>query len=94
MTGIGSPTSISLPRGETATFEEMQAYGSVLQSFIYEQEAKLPAVKDTRRHNDAVDYLQSLANGYNEQLRIYKDTEARRQRNLMAALWQAVQAPG
>lgn len=92
MTGTTDPISIKLPHGEHASFEEMQAYGSVLQSFICTQEALLEDIDDVRHHNDTVDYLQSLANGYNEQLRIYKDAEARRQKDVLSALLMVMKA--
>ena len=91
MTISADPISVNLPRGEHATFEEMQCYGSVLQTFISDQEAKLPDIRDLKKHNDTVDYLHSLANSYNEQLRVYKETESQRQRTLMAALMQVSQ---
>jgi len=86
MTSYPNSLSITLSRGETASFEEMQAYGSVLQSFICCQETQLEETKDVRRYNDTIDYLQSLANGYNEQLCVYKQMEASRQQKLMTAL--------
>jgi hypothetical protein len=92
MTGYGNPMSVKLPRGEYATLEEMRCYGSVLQSFICSQESRLDDIEDFEHHNDTVDYLHSLASSYNEQLRVFKATEARRQRNLMDALMQVVQA--
>jgi len=83
-----SSNSIRLPDGREASFEEMQAYGSVLQSFIQEQEAQLPAISDARHHNDTIDYLQSLANAYNEQLHVYRDTQAQQHTSMMVALLQ------
>ncbi len=85
MATSSTPNIIRLPAGHEASFEYMQAYGSVLQTFIQDQEALLPAITDTRRHNDTIDYLQSLANGYNEQLRIYK-TRVAMQQIMMVAL--------
>lgn len=90
MTGSAKPLSIHLPRGEHASFEEMQAYGSTLQSFICTQEALLDDIEDVEHHNDTVDYLQSLANSYNEQLRVYKVAEAKRQRDTLSALLRVV----
>ena len=94
MAGSNSTISVKMPRGEHASFEEMQNYGSVLQSFIYEQELMLEEIPDTQQHNDTVDYLHSLANSYNEQLRIYKEAESQRQRSLIAALMQMTQTSG
>lgn len=90
MTGPASSLSIHLPRGEHASFEEMQAYGSVLQSFICTQEALLEEMEDVQHHNDTIDYLQSLANSYNEQLRVYKEAEAQRQRATLTALMRTI----
>ena len=44
-----SQLSVRLPRGEAASFEEMQVYGSILQTFICEQEDKLDEIADTER---------------------------------------------
>jgi hypothetical protein len=81
--------AITLPDGRKASFEEMQTYGNILQDFIRDQEARLPEVKDTRRHNETVDYLQLLATAYNKQLRIYKARETQKQRQFMIVLMQA-----
>ena len=86
MTNSANTISVHLPRGEYASFEEMQSYGSVLQSFIRTQEALLEDMEDIQHHNDTIDYLQSLANGYNEQLRVYKEAESRRQREMLSTL--------
>ena len=88
---LTSPKTIRMPHGEKASFLEMQSYGSVLQTFITEQEAKLDDIEDTKRHNEIVDYLQSLANSYNEQLHIYKVKEARQQRKLMSELMRVLE---
>lgn len=80
------PLTVKLPNGREATFEEMQIYGQIMQDFIRDQEAVLPQVKDTRRHNQIIDYLQTLADGYNEQLGIYKAAEACRQQEGLMAL--------
>lgn len=85
------PLAVTIPLGENASFEEMQSYGEVLQMFICDHEAELAHVADLKRHNDTVDYLQSLANCYNEQLRIYKQAEAQRHRDLLTALARAVE---
>ena len=68
----------------------MQAYGSILQSFICSQEALLEDIEDSRQHDDTVDYLRSLADSYNLQLRIYKETEAKRQRATLSALLRTI----
>ena len=80
------PLVVRLPNGREATFEEMQSYGQIMQDFIRDQEAKLPQVKDTRRHNQIIDYLQTLADGYNEQLGLYKAAEAQRQQELLGTV--------
>ena len=90
MTHSANPLSVHMPRGEQASFEEMQKYGSILQSFINSQEALLEDIEDVKHHNDTVDYLQSLANGYNEQLRMYKEAEAQRQRNTLSAIMRSI----
>jgi len=79
------PSSVQLPNGREATSEEMQSYGQALQNFIHQQEALLPQIKDTRRHNQIIDYLQLLSDSYNEQLGLYKAVEARRQLELPTA---------
>ncbi|MBK6512072.1 MAG: hypothetical protein IPG06_23295 [Haliea sp.] len=83
MTTSAPQIAIQLPDGRMASFEEMQAYGQTLQQFIFEQEAVLPQVTDTTRHNNVVEYLRLLASGYNEQLRLYKAAEAQRQREIL-----------
>ena len=77
---------IQLPRGETSTFDEMQSYGQTLQQFIREQEATLADIQDTQLHNQIVDYLHLLADNYNQQLRVFKETEKRRQRILLLSV--------
>ena len=86
MTNATRHLSVSLPRGEHANIEEMRAYGETLQKFVCQQEALLPAMTDITRHNEIIDYLQSLADGYNEQLRLFKAAEARRAQRLLIAL--------
>ena len=54
--------TINLPHGDVASYEEMQAYGEILQRFIREQEAALEQVKDITRHNQIVDYLVTTSN--------------------------------
>ena len=80
------PLVVRQPNGGEATYEEMQSYGQIMQGFIRDQEAKLPQVKDTRRHNQIIDYLQTLADGYNEQLGLYKDAEAQREQKLLVTM--------
>jgi hypothetical protein len=80
------PLAFKLPNGLEATFKEMQIYGQIMQGFICDQEAVLPQVKDTRRHNQIIDYLQTLADGYNEQLGLYKAADACRQQQGLIAL--------
>ena len=81
---------VQLPRGDSASFEEMRAYGETLQLFVREQEAALDAVEDVQRHNQIVDYLNLLASSYNEQLRVFKIAEKRRQATLMLSLMRHV----
>jgi len=78
--------AITLPDGSVANFEEIQAYGQVLQRFILEQEAALPAVKDANRHNEIIDYLRLLARSYNAQLRRFKAAQAQRQKAILVVL--------
>ncbi len=85
-----NPTLIQLPRGETASFEDMQAYGETLQGFIRDQEAALSDLQDVQRHNEIVDYLNLLANGYNEQLRLFKEAETRRRTQMLLSLMRFV----
>ena len=83
-------TLVQLPRGDTASFAEMQAYGETLQRFVREQEAELTNVHDVHRHNQIVDYLHLLASSYNEQLREFKLAEKRRQAALLLSLMRYV----
>jgi len=78
--------AIKLPDGREATFAELKTYGEILRDFIRDQEAKLPQVEDTRRHNEIIDYLRLIARSYNEQLRIFKVHEAQNQRQFMLVL--------
>ena len=84
------PTLIQLPRGDTATFDDMQTYGETLQSFIREQEEHLQEEANVARHNEIVDYLNLLANSYNEQLRLFKEAEARRRTTMLLSLMRHV----
>ena len=77
---------LELPRGETATFDEMQRYGSAIQNFVQETEAKLPDVENINEYNEIVDYLNMLADSYNQQLRAYKAAEKERLRLCMMNL--------
>lgn len=83
MTSATSHLSIRLPRGEYAEFEEMQSYGETLQLFVREQESMLPQMTDVQHHNEIIDYLQTLADGYNEQLRLFKAVEAQRKQMML-----------
>ena len=85
-----NPILIQLPRGDTATFEDMEAYGQTLQAFIRQQEEQLPDERDVTRHNEIVDYLNLLASGYNEQLRLFKEAEARRRSTMLLSLMRYV----
>jgi hypothetical protein len=78
--------AVKLPNGKEATFDEMQSYGRILQDFICGQEEKLPQVKDTRRHNQIIDYLGTLSDGYNQQLSLYRAAEVQRQQELLVAM--------
>lgn len=78
--------AVTLPDGRNASYEDMQQYGETLQAFIREQEVKLADIEDARRHNEIIDYLQMLADGYNEQLRLFKAARAQRQ-SAVVILW-------
>jgi hypothetical protein len=90
MTTSSSPIAVTLPNGREATFDEMQSYRKILLDFIQDQEALLPQVKDSRRHNQIIDYLRILAAGYNWQLGLYKAAEAQRQQELLVAMVRVV----
>ena len=47
---------------------------------------------DTRRHNEIADYLNVLANSYNEQLHIFRKAEAGRMQQIMAIMLQLSRA--
>ena len=81
-----SPPTIRMPDGAKASFAQMQSYASVLQGFITEQESKLDDIKDIKQHNEIVDYLQTLANSFNQQLHVYKAKDAQQQREMMREL--------
>ena len=91
MTVPTSPQTIRMPDGANASFAQMQSYGNVLQGFISEQESKLDDITDIKRHNEIVDYLQSLANSFNEQLHVYKAKDAEEQRELMRELMRVLE---
>jgi hypothetical protein len=81
-----NPNTVSPPSGQTAFYDDRYSHGRVLQAFIREQELLLPAVVDTKLHNETIDYLRSLANSYNEQLRIYTFKEALQRSALTVAV--------
>jgi len=85
MASTDAPT-ITLPDGRSASYEEMQYYGEILQEFIRDQETKLATIEDVRRHNEIIDYLHLLADGYNEQLRLFRASQAQRE-NAVVILW-------
>jgi len=77
---------LQIPDGKCADINEMESFGNILQDFIQQQEAALAAVSSIERHNQFVDYLNVLADCYNEQLRIFKETELVRRQQLHAAM--------
>lgn len=90
MTNFPSSIAVTLPDGRETTFDEMQRYQQIVQDFIRDQEALLPQIKDTRRHNEIIDYLRMLAASYNEQLGVYKAAEALRKQRLLVAMMRIV----
>lgn len=87
MNTLAGPSTIKLPDGRKASFHEMQRYGQVLQEFIREQEENLAQITNDRRHNGIIEYLQTLADGYNKQLGLYQSAEVqRRQKQLVAMI--------
>ena len=90
MATSSGPLAVKLPHGREATFDDMQNYGRILRDFIRDQEEKLPQVKDTRRHNQIIDYLQTLADAYNGQLGLYKAAEAQRKTEMLVAMIRVV----
>lgn len=77
---------LELPRGETASFEDMQRYGEAIQAFVQTTEASLHEVENRNEYNEIVDYLNLLAESYNEQLGVYKAAEKERLRVYMMNL--------
>ena len=77
-----------VPDGRIASAQEMHDYGKTLQAFVKEQEALLPTLSDMKEHNDRADYLNLLADAYNEQLRVYRETDAARRQTLVMGLLQ------
>ena len=77
---------LELPRGETASFEEMQRYGQAIQAFVQETESTLHSIENPKQYNEIVDYLNLLADSYNAQLRAYKIAEKERLRLYMMNL--------
>lgn len=67
-----------IPDGRTASVEDMRRYGHVIQQFVRDTEARLPHIADTLEHNRIVDVLHTLADAYNQQLRIFREREQQR----------------
>lgn len=78
MTEFSSTSTLSMPDGSSATFEEMETFGKTLQRFICETESGLPKIRDDRKHDRIVDYLNLLADSYNEQLKRFRIAERKR----------------
>ena len=78
--------TLEIPDGRHASLEQMQTFGTTLQRFVRAQEASLARVDDPHRHNQIVDYLELLADAYNTQLKVFRETEAARHQTLAAML--------
>lgn len=70
--------AVEIPDGRTASFADMRRYGQVIQQFVRDTEARLPLTADTLEHNRIVDFLHALADAYNQQLRIFRESEQQR----------------
>ena len=88
MTYKFNPPPLQIPDGRYASLEEMATFGSVLQDFVQKQEALLPEIDSSARHNQIVDFLTELANCYNEQLSIFKDAELSRSQRWLTEIMQ------
>ena len=71
-------------------FDEMPDYGQIMQNFINDQEEQLPHAIDSSRHNQIIDYLQKLAEGYSYELCLYRSAEPRRQHEMLVAMTRVV----
>jgi type II secretory pathway predicted ATPase ExeA len=78
--------ALQIPDGRNADLAEMLAYGRVLRDFVQQQEALLPEITSAARHNQVVDFLNELANSYNEQLRLFHNADLQRRQQLLATI--------
>jgi len=86
MTMQSDGVALEIPDGRSASAEDMRRYGQALQQFVRNTEARLPAVADATEHNRMVDYLHTLADEYNRQLRIFREIEQQRVDHLQCLL--------
>jgi len=77
---------LQLPDGAHADLEEMSTFGRTLQKFIAQQEQLLDEIVDIDHHNEIIDFLNVLADTYNEQLTLFKEAEGERQERLFEAM--------
>ena len=89
MSDRGDGKAVAIPDGRTATPDEMRSCSRRLQQYVRETEARLTEITDAREHDRIVDFLRSVANAYNMQLRIFRAADEERRntaRLLMAVL--------
>ncbi|MFT5484586.1 MAG: hypothetical protein ACI9GW_003253, partial [Halieaceae bacterium] len=85
MTHIVNAPPLQIPDGRCADREEMSVFGETLKNFVLLQENALDEVTSLSLHNQIVDFLNVLADAYNEQLVLFNEAEQLRQRHLLGA---------
>lgn len=69
---------LQIPDGRHADRDEMDAFGETLRKFVWHQESVLDDIASTAYHNEVVDFLNVLANAYNDQLKVFHQAEHER----------------
>ena len=86
MRHIVNAPPLQIPDGRCADREEMSVFGETLKNFVLLQENALDEVTSLSLHNQIVDFLNVLADAYNEQLVLFNEAEQLRQHQLLADL--------
>ena len=86
MAHIVNAPPLQIPDGRCPDREEMSVFGETLKHFVVQQENALDDVTSLSLHNQIVDFLNVLADAYNEQLVRFNEAEQLRQQQLLAAL--------
>lgn len=86
MPAVTDVPPLQIPDGAHADLEEMATCARTLQKFIARQEQLLDEIVNIEHHNEIIDFLNVLADAYNEQLALFKEAECERREKLFEAM--------